>query len=117
LVIFHFRNIIALSSGRASAVLMNMFKSTFSFTKKNYRAVNAIASFILAALGVLMMTGYYERSYHAEENCHSRCGIGLRSFHGGELFFARSALEGGLRWRVDSQKTGRRLRGSGFRRQ
>jgi cytochrome c-type biogenesis protein len=45
----------------ASAALIDMFKSTFGFIKKNYRVVNAIAGFVLAALGVLMMTGYYGR--------------------------------------------------------
>jgi cytochrome c-type biogenesis protein len=45
----------------ASAVLIDMLKSTFGFIKKNYRVVNAIAGSVLVALGALMMTGYYGR--------------------------------------------------------
>lgn len=44
-----------------SAALIDMFKSTFAAIKKNYRVVNAVAGFLLIALGALMMTGYYGR--------------------------------------------------------
>lgn len=61
-----FAMLVAYSAGlgipfMASAMLIDTLKSTFSFIKKNYRAVNAIAGFVLVALGALMMTGYYGR--------------------------------------------------------
>ena len=61
-----FAMLVAYSAGlgipfMASAMLIDTLKSTFSFIKKNYRVVNAIAGFVLVALGALMMTGYYGR--------------------------------------------------------
>jgi cytochrome c-type biogenesis protein len=43
------------------AVLIDMFKSAFTWIKKNYRIVNTVAGSCLIVLGVLMMTGYYGR--------------------------------------------------------
>jgi cytochrome c-type biogenesis protein len=45
----------------ASAMLIDMLKSTFSFIKRNYRIVNGLAGAFLIVMGVLMITGLYGR--------------------------------------------------------
>lgn len=44
-----------------SALLINQLKGTFSFIKKHYRIINALAGGMLIIVGILMVTGFFGR--------------------------------------------------------
>ncbi|MBD7911958.1 MULTISPECIES: cytochrome c biogenesis protein CcdA [Clostridium] len=43
------------------ALLVDSFKETFNFVKKNYRLINILSGIILIIIGILIMTGYINR--------------------------------------------------------
>ena len=45
----------------ASAVLIDRMKGAFAFIKRNYRIINAFAGGLLVLVGILMMSGMFER--------------------------------------------------------
>ncbi len=44
-----------------SSILINSFKSTFDFIKKNYRVVNNISGIFLITVGLFMMSGLFSK--------------------------------------------------------
>jgi len=45
----------------ASAVLIDKLKSTFGFIKNNYRVINILSGSLLVLIGILIMTGIFEK--------------------------------------------------------
>ena len=45
----------------ASAILIDRMKGAFAFIKRHYRIINAFAGGLLVLVGILMMTGLFER--------------------------------------------------------
>lgn len=44
-----------------SSLLMDQLKSTFDFVKRNYKIINTVSGALLILIGILMMTGVYQR--------------------------------------------------------
>jgi cytochrome c-type biogenesis protein len=44
-----------------SSLLINQLNSTFDFIKRNYKIINAVSGSLLLIIGVLMITGFYQR--------------------------------------------------------
>ena len=47
----------------ASAVLIDRLKNAFDFIKRHYRVINALSGGLLIFVGILMMTGMFERFF------------------------------------------------------